>query len=76
MGQMFHQLSHRKLLEITLGDFADPVASKKQTIFLAEVIDELIAIKSDLYENATIRQRTYESFALLRGLGRVMVRVA
>jgi len=64
MGQMFHQLSHRKLLEIALGDFAEPVASKKQAILLAEVIDELVAIKSDLYENGTIRQRTYESFAL------------
>ena len=42
---MFHQLSHRKLLEIALGDFADPVASKKQTILLAEVVDELVAIK-------------------------------
>jgi integrase len=64
MGQMFHQLSHRKLLEIALGDFADPVAPEKQTTLLAGVIDELVAIKSELYENGTIRQRTYESFAL------------
>ena len=64
MGQMFHQLPHRKLLEITLGAFVEPVDSKKQTSLLAEVIDELVAIKLDLYENGIIRQRTYESFAL------------
>jgi integrase len=64
MGQMFHQLPHRKLIEITLGAFVDPVASKKQATLLAEVIDELVAIKLELYENNTIRQRTYESIAL------------
>jgi len=64
MGQIFHQLSQRKLLEMALGACADPTASKKQTKLLVEVIEELVAIKLELYENDTIRQRTYESFAL------------
>ena len=64
MGQMFHQLSYRRLLEIGLEASTDSKEQGKKTKHLAEVAGELVAIKSQLYKNRTIRQRTYKSFAI------------